>query len=180
MPTLTPSITWPNSGQLPIAEGGRIKPFDTLARTTLQYLSERQVVLPDKYRDETDKVSATQWLLEVISGVDAGFDRSVFRITNVELVEMLGLEPKPGFFRYSYNEVLSDRQTLQEQMEKAQKVSNYERTIVQHKTLELANKIAFAQQSDQCLWITQIWLRPRSDPAASTNCHEANRGIEPQ
>ena len=129
-------------GQLPVAEGGRIKPFDTLARTTLQYLSERQVVLPDEYRDETEEISATQWLTEVISGVDAGFDRSVFRITNVELIEMLGLDPKPGFFRYTYNEILSDRKTLQSQMENAQAISPYDRTIVQNKTLELATKIA--------------------------------------
>ncbi len=129
-------------GKLPIAEGGRIKPFDTLARTTLQYLSERQVVKADEYRSETEDIAATQWLLEVISNVDAGFDRSVFRISNVELVEMLGLKPKPGYFRYSYNEVLSDRKILQEQLDKAQAVSPYDRTIVQIKTLELATKIA--------------------------------------
>lgn len=139
-------------GQLPVAEGGRIKPFDTLARTTLQYLSARQVVSPDKYRDAADdttknseldnKTSATQWLLEVISGSDIGFDRPVFRVTNIELIEMLGMKPKPGFMRYSYNEVLSDRKTLQLQMEKAQAIAPYDRTIVQNKTLELATKIA--------------------------------------
>ena len=48
-------------GHLPVQVGGRIKPFDTLARNSLLIISGKQVL-----RQEGRKTGATRWLLDVM------------------------------------------------------------------------------------------------------------------
>ena len=48
-------------GHLPVQVGGRIKPFDTLARNSLKIISGKQVV-----RQDGHKTGATRWLLDVL------------------------------------------------------------------------------------------------------------------
>lgn len=138
-------------GALPVAEGGRVKPIDTLARNTLQYLSARQEVLPS---DDGERTPAIKWLLDTITG-RKGWDRHrVFRIENIELLEALGLEPRKGSYRYSYREVMADTTQTNEILDKAyaqyRAVKRAEEegtaveplTIVQKKSVELREKIS--------------------------------------
>lgn len=133
-------------GQLPVAEGGRVKPIDSFARITLQYLSERQEVLPhtDYNQSQEGKISATQWLLESMSGRKEGLSRPIFRIVNVELLELLGLPARPGYFRYSYDEIMESRDVLAKQIDliQANNANVYNQTLVQKKTLALAAKLS--------------------------------------
>ena len=123
--------------QTPVAEGGRIKPIDTMARNTLQLISGRQEV------KGPPAASATQWLLDVISGRPEGRSHRVFRIENLELLELLGLESRPGSYRYSYDEVMRNRAELGKQIDRALERSRAEQklSVVQSKTLELARKL---------------------------------------
>ncbi|HEX2477455.1 MAG TPA: cytochrome c biogenesis protein ResB, partial [Lacipirellulaceae bacterium] len=93
-------------GKLPLAYQGRIKPYDTLARNTLQIISSRQQV--DVWNSDgkvTDGVPAIEWLLDAISGHPRADDHRVFRIENLEVLDTLGLEHRPVFWRYSVNEL---------------------------------------------------------------------------
>lgn len=119
-------------GALPVAEGGRVKPIDTFARNTLQYLSSRQQVIPAAV-DEEDAyfkklrlrmgrvgyLSATEWLLDTVSRAKGWKDHRVFRIENLELLDLLGLEPRPGSFRYSYGEVMTKPDETETQFRRA-------------------------------------------------------------
>ena len=48
-------------GKLPVLVGGRIKPFDTVARNSLLIINGKQVL-----RQDGRKTGATRWLLDVL------------------------------------------------------------------------------------------------------------------
>ncbi len=100
---------------LPVADGGRIKPLDSLARTTLQYLSGKQEVVTSTTK--SGKLSAERWLLDVIAGAPGSRDYRVFRITDLDLLSALGLEPRPGKFRYSFQEIVANEEKLGKQVQ---------------------------------------------------------------
>lgn len=128
-------------GSLPLAEGGRIKPFDTLARNTLQYLSTRQEVVLGEDRD--DRLPAINWMLDAITDQKQAREYPVFRIESLEVLDLLGLERRPGSFRYSYNEVLGGENfaTLGEQLRLIAGIDKDERSLYQTKIAELGSKV---------------------------------------
>lgn len=149
---------------MPVADGGRVKPIDTLARTTLQAISGLQEVKPPGKKG--DLTPAARWLLDSAAGRDGWNDYRVFRIENIELLDALGLDPRPGLYRYSYAEVMQDRDRLGKQVDKAlaqmRKIDDAKRasampsagggeapdevvtelTVVEDKTLQLASKLS--------------------------------------
>lgn len=79
--------------KLPLADEGRVKPFDTLARNSLLILSGKQ-----EYRDKNgNKQPAIRWLLDVISGSSVMREARVFRITNFDLMKLLKLERRQDY-----------------------------------------------------------------------------------
>jgi ABC-type transport system involved in cytochrome c biogenesis permease subunit len=90
-------------GRLPIVDGGRVKPIDTMARNTLLVLSSRQVYYDDDHKEH----SAVEWLLDVMtSGIGDGKANSykVFRIDNEQVLGLLNLPARSGL-RYSITEI---------------------------------------------------------------------------
>ncbi|MGL4515025.1 MAG: cytochrome c biogenesis protein CcsA [Lacipirellulaceae bacterium] len=123
-----------------VAEGGRVKPLDTLARNTVQYVSGRQEVLPI---DEKDKrISAVQWLLDAAAAKPAARSHRVFRIENLEVLDLLDLPPRVGSYRYSYDEVQKNAAELARQVKLASETPADQRSLVQNKVLELAAKLS--------------------------------------
>ncbi len=120
-------------GALPLADSGRIKPYDSLARNTLQYLSTRQEVLPPKDSENRERLPAMEWMLGLISDKQGSQDHRVFRIENLDVLDLLKLEPRPGSFRYSYQEVMG--------------ADNANRT-------EIGKQLDLLSQSDESQWST--------------------------
>ena len=142
-------------GKLPVVYEGRVKPYDTLARNSLQILSGRQEVgvLDSSKHDIVSHLPAIRWLLDAISGAPGSTDHRVFRIDNLDVLDALGLEHRPGFFRYSLNEILAKKATdpkdptiqteLDRQIKLAAAVPKEKRSLFQTKIAELANKYNF-------------------------------------
>ncbi len=135
-------------GSLPVAEGGRVKPIDTLARQTLQAISALQEVKEDA--DDRDGLPAIEWLLDTVSGRKGWDKHRVFRIENLELLDALGLKPRKGFYRYSYAELMAKPSRTKSILktawdavatESSEGESLPKPTIVQRKTVELARKV---------------------------------------
>ncbi len=123
---------------LPVADAGRIKPYDTLARNLLQFLCERQeapVTL-----DRKEKKPAAEWLLDLLSGRPKAPEYYVFRITDLELLESLDLPRRPGFFKYSLEEIEERREELQKQARLLQGVDEKQYTLFQQHVRELLLK----------------------------------------
>ena len=79
-------------GRLPVVYEGRVKPLDTVARNMLRYLSGKQT-----YVDKDGKTQpAIKWFLDVAAGDEDSRKDKVFRIENIEVLEMLGLKRRAG------------------------------------------------------------------------------------
>jgi ABC-type transport system involved in cytochrome c biogenesis permease subunit len=96
-------------GSIPVLDSGRIKPLDTFARTTMLYISGRS-----DWQDQDRKMRpASLWMLEVLAAGNPAAkpisDYKVFRIDNEQVLNQLGLEHRPGSYRYSWNEIRNEK-----------------------------------------------------------------------
>ncbi len=96
-------------GELPMLEGGRIKPIDTLARNRLMLFSQRQDIIetPVAGAKKVAHVPAIQWLLDVLTSRLGDNSRAeslpVFRVDYDQVRELLKLETREGL-RYSISD----------------------------------------------------------------------------
>jgi ABC-type transport system involved in cytochrome c biogenesis permease subunit len=123
-------------GKLPMIGDGRGKPLDTLARTSLMAVSTRQ-----SFKDANEQTQpAIRWLLDVMARPDQAFTHRVFRIENLEVQELVGLEKRERF-RYAPQEFLPKLEELTKQAELAHKEDAAKISVFQKKVLELEKKI---------------------------------------
>lgn len=124
---------------LPVKFDGRKKPIDTFARNLLTVLSDKQSI-----RNNGQKITATQWLIDAISGRPEALDAPVFRIENLELLSTLGLEKRKGF-RFSYRELTPqlDRLNIAAQIAYNRNESPYD--LYDKQVMKTANKIYLYQ-----------------------------------
>jgi ABC-type transport system involved in cytochrome c biogenesis permease subunit len=132
-------------GSLPIVDHGRVKPFDTLARTDLMILSNRQEwaekdMDPDAWFPPPSR-PAIEWLLNVmtskLSQNGAAESAPIFRIENLDVLKLLGLKLKPGSFRYAINEFADKFPDLEREARRAHGVDPKKRSLFDVKVLEL-------------------------------------------
>jgi len=142
-------------GRIPIVHQGRVKPFDTLARTSLTKISGRDSYVNDAGRS----VPAIRWLLDMLSAIDPDdpptseqalqripvLGARVFRIDHDQVLNVLRLSPRSGF-RYSYLEVGNRSEVLQDEAERAASHRQVDRDIYEHNILELMDKVRLFQR----------------------------------
>ena len=80
---------------LVVQDQGRLKPFDTFARSQL---------LVFRGRSSIDRQSATDWLLELMIAPEKAFERKVFKVVEKEAILALGIGLDPDYL-YSFNEL---------------------------------------------------------------------------
>lgn len=149
---------------LPVLDEGRVKPFDSVARNTLQILCARQEAVVS-YEDNKPgaKIQATQWLMDVVSGKEESRDYYVFRIKNLELLDTLKLPRRSGFYRYSVNDLRDTLDKLEPQVDLARKVDEKMRTPFQRDVLDLAMKLNIYSK------LTDAYSLPRTMLGDATN-----------
>ncbi len=134
---------WATAGTIPMMHEGRIKPLDSVARTTLQLLSNRtSVVMPADAPAGSPKgrISATQWLLAHMAAADWADHAPVFRIDAMEVLDLFDVTRRQGH-RYSAKELEKGREALRKQIEAARDVPPEQRTFVQKKYGEINQKL---------------------------------------
>lgn len=125
-------------GAIPMWYKGRPQPLDTFARNTLMQLSDYQ-----SYKDANGKSQpAVQWLIDLMADEDKARALPIIRIENEEVRMAIGLKTRPGF-TYSINELNATIDKIIEQAQAAAKTPPKERTLLQRKTVELANRLVF-------------------------------------
>ncbi len=96
---------------LPVQEGGRIKPADTVARTTLLVIANRTTV-----RDGDERLRAAEWFTEFALNPARAVERPVFRVEHPEVMGILGI-PADERMYVSLAEILPHFDTLRSQWE---------------------------------------------------------------
>ncbi len=106
-------------GRMPVVDGGREKPLDTVARVHLRMISGRE-----EYEDENGKMQpAIRWYLEALSSGSrrhrgAAWKHKIFRIDNEEVLKELKLSPVSGL-RYSLDEIGPNLRRIEERSQAA-------------------------------------------------------------
>ena len=135
-------------GELPMLEGGRVKPVDTLARNRLMLFSQRQDITDPLVREgkRAAKIDATQWLLEVMTSRLSDNSRAeslpMFRIDFDQVRELLKLDKVEGL-RYSINDLRKGGKFEEffAEASRASKVDPQLRDKYQERLLQLANNL---------------------------------------
>jgi ABC-type transport system involved in cytochrome c biogenesis permease subunit len=135
--------------KLPVADQGRIKPIDTVARVSLMQINNRET-----WTDKSgQKPPPIKWLLDVMTSqlfqTERDLERKavpalqhkVFRIENDQVLKVLGLKPRPGSYRYSLAEFQDKMDVLVRESERANATDPARRDLFDVKILELANRI---------------------------------------
>jgi ABC-type transport system involved in cytochrome c biogenesis permease subunit len=142
-PKATDAMHLDEFAKLPVVDGGRVKPLDTVARTNLMVTSKKQT-----FKDEHGtQQPAIRWLLDAMTFLDSdGTDRpaadhKVFRIEDVELLKVLELEERPLSWRYSINEFGDKMKLIEEQAEQASQIEESHQSLYQHNLLQFARQL---------------------------------------
>jgi len=96
--------------QLPVQEGGRVKPLDTVARANLMLLAGRQT-----WRDnEGNKHPAAEWLMDLMLFPARAADHRIFRIDHPDVTAILGVRNETQKY-FSLREIAPHFDTLRAQ-----------------------------------------------------------------
>src|SRR5262245_57936737 len=118
-------------GELPVLNGGRTKPLDSLARNSLLLLSGKQTV-----RTTDGTLAAVPWLLDVLFHRDKAMTHPVFTIDNPDVLGVLGIA-QTDKRRFSYNDILPHFHDLAQQAKQAESVKAEQRSGYQSAVLNL-------------------------------------------
>jgi ABC-type transport system involved in cytochrome c biogenesis permease subunit len=93
------------AARLPVVDGGRVKPLDTVARVNLRLISHREQFYTDP--ESGTAQPAIRWLFDAASAGErdtgAAGKYRVFRVDHPQVRDLLGLKPREGY-RYAIEE----------------------------------------------------------------------------
>lgn len=120
--------------RLPVLEGGRIKPLDSLARNSLLLLSGKQSL-----RVKGQKKSAIEWLMDVMFKPVVANEYEVFEIDDPDVRAILSIEPGAKR-RFSFSSIFAGLGEVETQALKAEQIKAEKRSRFQRSVLDLFNK----------------------------------------
>jgi ABC-type transport system involved in cytochrome c biogenesis permease subunit len=110
------------ASRMAIVDNGRIKPLQTYARYTLFQFSGRY-----SYRG----TSAIAWLCKLMFNAQSTTDDAVFLINNPAVADAIGITPQKHR-RYTFNQLWSGRQKLEEELRKIAVIDPEDRSMVEN------------------------------------------------
>jgi hypothetical protein len=143
-------------GHLPVVEGGRIKPADSLARNSLLILRSKQT-LPDDGRE----ISANEWLLDVLFRPEVATKQPVFNVDDPDVLGMLGRQQTNS--RYlSFADLDAHLGEIQQQGESAKAMDPKRRSRFQSAVVTLYDRVALFHRLANSV---QLWGGPTLEDA---------------
>lgn len=126
-------------GRLPVLINGRVQPFDSVARNSLLEIRTRQSV-----RIADGKLSAMEWLLELMTRPDDADQREVFRIDNGEVLSLLSFPDDRKYF--SYAEIAPHREALSREGDRVQQLEAAQRSAFERGVFKLYSSMWIYQR----------------------------------
>jgi len=130
--------------RLPILNGGRHQPIDSLARNALLQLRGKQTANYEPWKEWYQKphiVSATEWLMEVMMNPAVADTRPVFRVDHPDVKGLLGLPMDRGFEtdakHFSWNQLQPKSDALTKEAQRASEVPSASRNQFDKAVLNL-------------------------------------------
>jgi len=181
--------------QLPLVFNGRVQPFDSLARNTLLELREKQSINLEPWKDWNEKprtLSASEWLLTVMTKPEVTDAWPVFRIDHPDLVSQLKLPLKDKAQQsdgkhYSWNQIAAGEnfKTIEQQANEIQESKKdaslrnpYEQALLRlHSGMILYFRLKNTlRPQDAQNWTAELDRLQKSIPAAVAAARAQQRG----
>jgi ABC-type transport system involved in cytochrome c biogenesis permease subunit len=134
-------------GQLPVLNGGRTKPIDTVARTSLLVISGKQTV---HLEDRT--LSALEWLTQVLFQPGLANAYSVFEIDDPDVLGLMGIQ-QTNKRRYSFAELEPHLAEIEKQATQADQIKPEMQTRFQTAVLTLQSRLTLYQKLQNTLQV---------------------------
>lgn len=131
-------------GRLPVLVNGRVKPLDTVARTSLLMMQGRQrVAAPNG-----ERVTPIEWLLDTMYRAHVADHYAVFEITHPDLLAVLNLSPEEGAGnkRFAAEQFAGKLAELDRQAKLADDTERSLRTPFQRAVVQLRDSVALSQR----------------------------------
>jgi ABC-type transport system involved in cytochrome c biogenesis permease subunit len=122
-------------GALPVLEGGRVKPLDSVARNSLLVIRGAQ-----SFRHDGREVGPTEWLLDVLFRPDVADTQPVFQIDDPDVLGLLGM-PQTSQRRFPFTTIAPHLDQLERQATAAERIDAKQRTRFQRAVTNLAERI---------------------------------------
>jgi ABC-type transport system involved in cytochrome c biogenesis permease subunit len=126
--------------ELPVLNGGRIKPLDTVARTALLMLSGKQSV-----RAGEETVEPARWLLDMLFRPAVAAHYACFAIDDPDVLGLIGIQQTTQR-RFSFNELAPKLMEISRQAAQAQGVKADQRTRFQSAVVNLEERLTLYQK----------------------------------
>ena len=124
--------------KIAIMEEGRVKPLDTYAQNILKQFSGRS---------RFERRPAIEWLARVLLAPETSYDDKIFLITNLEVLDSIGVQPEgKARERYSYSQLRQGLTKLRQLAMNAAKIDDKQRAFIENEILALYNKLYVYQQ----------------------------------
>ena len=132
--------------KLPILDGGRVKPLDTVAQFAMLRINGKRSYIPLKEdgteAERSEKLSPVEWMLDCLFYPEIAKSYPIFIIDNADMVTTIGAERHENQRdRYSYNELLPAREELFRRAQEAAAIDRTERSYEQSMMLSLAESM---------------------------------------
>ena len=132
-------------GGLPVLNGGRIKPLDTIARTSLLILSGKQTL-----HTESGNRSAIEWLTDVVFNPARAASYPVFTIDNPDVLGTMGIA-QTNQRRFSFADLEPHGPEIERQATQANQVKPELRSRFQTAVFNLEENITLYQKLQNTL-----------------------------
>jgi hypothetical protein len=155
-------------GTMPILVNGRIKPLDTVARTSLLLLQHKQGFT----RPDGTRIQPIEWLLDVFYRPEIADEYQCIRVVHPEALALFGLTEADGkHFRFSFNQFRPGLQELERQADLAFEVEAPVRSPFQREVVKLRERLMLFHRLKHSL---QLPDSPDSAPPFSITCIAAS------
>ena len=128
-------------GKIPVLVGGRVKPLDTVARNSLLIIHGKQ----ELRLEGGQRLSAMQWLTDVLFSASAADQYPVFLVQNAEVLGLFGWEQSDRKY-FSFIEFSPFLKQIDEQGAQSEKLESVQRSAYQNAILNLRNALSLYQR----------------------------------
>ncbi len=128
-------------GKIPVLVGGRVKPLDTVARNSLLIVHGKQ----ELRLEGGGRLSAMQWLTDVLFNASAADQYPVFLVQNAEVLGLFGWEQSDRKY-FSFIEFSPFLKQIDEQGAQSEKLESVQRSAYQNAILNLRNALSLYQR----------------------------------
>jgi ABC-type transport system involved in cytochrome c biogenesis permease subunit len=122
-------------GHLPVLEGGRVKPLDSVARNALLVLRSRQSL---RFQGRT--IAANEWLLDLMFRPQVADTQPVFAIDDPEVLGLVGLHQTSDRY-FNFATLAPFVQEIDKQAQAAGAVDSHQRTRFQNAIANLYERL---------------------------------------